>query len=97
MPRVEEHCPNCGQKPIWLEEPEREAPTKYYCHFCNRGFNEPGKLYVITKLRGKKFYARRSGRRSAWTTRLDWANVYYNLETAQAMSGRVGGVVQEKF
>jgi predicted RNA-binding Zn-ribbon protein involved in translation (DUF1610 family) len=34
---VELQCPNCGHSPIYKEN--SDAPTVYYCHGCDRGFD----------------------------------------------------------
>jgi transposase-like protein len=42
-------CPHCDHTPVWEEDPANEAPTKYYCHACNRGFDMPKGISDSTK------------------------------------------------
>jgi transposase-like protein len=37
---VNSQCPLCGHSPIYLEDPSHNLPNKYYCHSCNKGFDE---------------------------------------------------------
>ena len=37
---VQQPCPLCGHVPVYREAKKSEAPHKYYCHACCRGFDE---------------------------------------------------------
>lgn len=37
---LQQKCPLCGHVPVYREAKKSEAPHKYYCHACNRGFDE---------------------------------------------------------
>jgi hypothetical protein len=41
---IQAYCPLCGSSPVYQEDPAAGAPTPYYCHFCNRGFDQPKPL-----------------------------------------------------
>lgn|SRR5678815_662973 len=36
---IKQNCPLCGNHTIYEEAPEDNAPTKYYCHGCDKGFD----------------------------------------------------------
>jgi len=37
---IQKACPSCGHVPVYKESKKAAAPHVYYCHSCNRGFDE---------------------------------------------------------
>lgn len=47
---VQAKCPLCGHVPVYKEDPAAGAPKPYYCHACNRGFDNPSQIETVASV-----------------------------------------------